>query len=337
MAYSKRYFYFQWIILVSIYLVIVAGSFVRISGSGMGCPDWPKCFNQWIPPTDSTVLPNNYKEIYLEKRLQKIDRFTEKLEKYGFAETAHNVKNDPNLKMEEAFNAQKTWTEYVNRLLGFLCGNLVLISFIWTWIYYRKSVLLYFAFVNVILMGLQGWFGSIVVASNLVPWTITVHMLLALLIVMIQIFLIHRSSPKIKNVNLSKWKIGMVWAIFLITFYQMFLGTQVREIVDELVREGVPQSQWIEEAGLPFLIHRSFSWLVLVLISILAYSNFRSEKNNLINFMFVVLAIELFSGILLAYVEMPGLVRTAHLLFSTVLFGGCWYLILQSKNRHFTG
>ncbi|MBV8303998.1 MAG: COX15/CtaA family protein, partial [Acidimicrobiia bacterium] len=34
------------------FLAITAGGLVRASGSGLGCPGWPKCYGRWIPRAD---------------------------------------------------------------------------------------------------------------------------------------------------------------------------------------------------------------------------------------------------------------------------------------------
>lgn len=41
---------------VALYLLIIAGGVVRITGSGLGCPDWPLCYGQVIPPLEQTAL-----------------------------------------------------------------------------------------------------------------------------------------------------------------------------------------------------------------------------------------------------------------------------------------
>ena len=50
------------IALVLVYLVIFAGAFVRLTGSGMGCPDWPKCFGYYIPPTEKQSLVFSHRQ-----------------------------------------------------------------------------------------------------------------------------------------------------------------------------------------------------------------------------------------------------------------------------------
>jgi cytochrome c oxidase assembly protein subunit 15 len=333
MEFSKRFIRFNWLILVLIYLVIFAGSFVRISGSGMGCPDWPKCFGKWVPPTDVTDLPSDYREAYLLKREKKVKKFCKFLNRIGMSETAHKIENNPDVYKEEAFNVQKTWTEYINRLLGFLAGNSLIVGLIWFFVRYRFSKLKWMMFLNLILIGLEGWFGSIVVATNLVPWTITIHLFLALVILLIQVFVLFKISS-LNNVNYEisrpiKW---LVWFILIVTFYQMFLGTQVREATDYLVKNGTSRSDLIDKLGLPFLIHRSFSWLVLILLVFITWKNEKEYKYISIRLAFITLVVELISGVLLAYAEMPGLVQTAHLVFASILLGILWYISLGMRS-----
>ena len=333
MIFSKAFIRFNWITLVLIYLVVVAGSFVRITGSGMGCPDWPKCFGQWVPPTDVSEIPENYKEIYSEKRAQKIEKFANFLSSIGMNETGEQLKNDPMLLIEEDFNSRKTWTEYVNRLFGFLAGNAMLLAFFWLLLKYRKRKIVLLAAFNLVLMAIEAWFGSIVVASNLVPWTITIHLFLALVIIGIQLYIIRLISPVYsQNLRQPKWMLVLLWVTFLITFYQMFLGTQVRESIDELTKMGFDRTSWTEKLGWSFYIHRSFSWFVLVIIVLMAWKNEQLQKYNAIRAVFVVLVIELLSGILLAYFDMPGLIQTSHLVFATVLFGILTMLVFRSRS-----
>lgn len=335
MKYSMSFVRFNWITLVFIYLVVVAGSFVRITGSGMGCPDWPKCFGQWVPPTEESTLPENYKEIFSEKRSKKIDKFCSFLNSIGLKKTANKIQNDPTLRIEEDFNATKTWTEYVNRLFGFLAGNFMLVAFIWILLKYRKRKLILLSAINLVLMGIEGWFGSIVVASNLVPWTITVHMFLALVIIGMQLYLIKEISPiQNKEIKLNKTMKWLTIIVFGITFYQMFLGTQVREYIDELTKLGYGRESWTEKLGMIFYIHRSFSWLVLILMAYMFWMNERMEKHWILRSAFIILFLELASGVLLAYANMPGLIQTSHLIFATILFGILTMMIFRLKTAN---
>ena len=332
MHYSKAFIRFNWLTVVLIFLVVIAGSFVRITGSGMGCPDWPKCFGQWIPPTDSAELPEDYKEVFLEKRVKKIKKFTSVLTLFSLDEYAQSINEDPNLLKEQPFNVFKTWTEYINRLAGFLTGNAILLVFCWVMLFYRTKKLVILSFVNLIFLVFQAWFGSIVVASNLVPWTISIHLFLALLIIGIQLYITFLTSPsQQERLVFPKWIKLLIWVCFIITVYQMFLGTQVREYIDELTKQGYDRTDWTSRLGISFFIHRSFSWLVLALLTLLAFFNEKNLKYKPVRWMYVLLTVELISGVLLAHADLPGLARTAHLFFASCVFGILTMVVFRLK------
>mgnify|MGYP003575631596 FL=1 len=110
-------------------------------------------------------------------------------------ETGERILNDPSVLRENDFNPTKTWIEYINRVIGVIIGFLIFAVLVVSWKFRRsQSRLTVVAAITFILVAMQGWIGSFVVSTNLTPWTITVHMFLALVIVALLIYLVHESS-----------------------------------------------------------------------------------------------------------------------------------------------
>lgn len=163
-AAEKRFIRSNFITIVVLFLVIVAGGVVRSTGSGMGCPDWPKCFNRIIPPTDVSQLPVGYEEHYITGRAKKNERFAKMIEFFGYRDLATKIRHDKSILEHEEFNVAKTWTEYANRLVGVVAGFCLLFTAIYSFTYIKsKRSIFIWSVVNVFVVVVQAWLGSIVV------------------------------------------------------------------------------------------------------------------------------------------------------------------------------
>ena len=297
---------------------------MRTTGSGMGCPDWPKCFGQWVPPSSEKDLPSNYKEEYSAYRDKKNQKFICYLRAFGLAETADQLTNDKSVLIETNFNPVKTWIEYLNRLTGAVIGLFIIVLFVRSW-KLRKSNKSIFILSGLTLLAVifQGWFGSIVVSTNLTTWTITIHMLLALVIVAMLIYLYYKSDSEgsDRSVSMPLLKIILI-ACMAFLLAQIILGTKVREAIDRLTMAGVERISWINQLGMEFIIHRSFSWLVLLAHVILLFqiSKTNTEK-TLSRALFILILGTLVTGMGMAYFSIPALLQPVHLLIATVTFG----------------
>jgi len=330
--------------VIAVFLLILAGGVVRSTGSGMGCPDWPKCFGSWVPPTSATELPSDYQEFYSNYRHEKNVRFAKYLDLFGYGEIGEMILADESIRVEAEFNASKTWTEYINRLIGVVVGFLIVLLLVGSFKYIKTNRKIFWlalgSFVAVIF---QGWLGSIVVSTNLLQWLITVHMILALIIVCLLIALYYFSHQNLLEVTRmsNSGKISTLLSVSIVLLLvQIVFGTQVRESLD-VVAEQLGNSQrdnWIDNIGLIFIVHRSFSLLLLAISMLLFYflKKANSESNLLVGYTKILVGlylVEILSGAIMAYFAIPFWVQPLHLLLGTLLIGWQFYMLLLVSNN----
>ncbi|MFB3387903.1 heme A synthase [Flavobacterium sp. LAR06] len=322
--------------LVLVYLVIVAGALVRMTGSGMGCPDWPKCFGYFIPPTDLKELtwePNRAFEkgqviIKDESLLVAKDNFTTETS-FDASHWEKYTKHDYAI-----FNPLHTWIEYINRLCGALAGMacffMAIASFRF-WKQNKKITLL--SWLVVFMMGFQAWLGAKVVYSVLNPIKITVHMVMALVIVAVILYIIQLARPKLATVKYNSNFRNVLLFSLLLTLIQVAIGTQVRQFVDEQVKNGLTASiLWLQNPSVTFYVHRSFS-IVVFLVNVYLY--IKNAKFGLgyskINWVIAIIGIEILTGMAMAYLDFPIGSQAIHLVLASILFGIQFYMILEAK------
>jgi cytochrome c oxidase assembly protein subunit 15 len=334
----KKYFLLSAkVSLVLVYLVIFAGAFVRLTGSGMGCPDWPKCFGYYIPPTEQKELLFTADKEY-DKGQVIIKDESLLVAKNDFISNSafDSSKWEKYTKHDYAiFNPIHTWVEYINRLLGALAGIACILTFILSFGFRkenRKLVLL--TLLICFLMGFQAWLGKTVVDSVLNPFKITTHMLAALLIVSLQLIVIYavQKNKKWPIFNLQFKRLLLV--ALTLTIVQIILGTTVREHVDMISESGAPEIMWLQNPTIAFYIHRSFSIVVLLTNVYLFYINRKLDLGfSKINWVIALLFIEIITGISMYYFAFPFGTQTVHVVLATILFGIQFYTILESNTK----
>ncbi|MDX2129690.1 MAG: COX15/CtaA family protein [Chloroherpetonaceae bacterium] len=297
------------------YLLIFLGGLVRVSGAGLGCPDWPKCYGLWIPPISLDQLPAGY---------------------------------DPS-----TFNATLTWIEYINRLFGVLTGFFILAVFYYTIRYFRsKKNYVIFSLLSLILVIFQGWLGKVVVDSDLEPVIVTLHLIFAILIVSILLGLTivvwKDKVGNLKFINLEGINnhtillpIRLLIVIWIISFIQLVLGTQVREQIEHLsikypLLEDVHKVDLMGNIGhihgylgvFTALLTYSFVYLVLIKLN-----NVSHEIKKLAVVFGILITVQVFVGVSLVKIGLPEILKLFHQWIATLFLGVLLILFLLLKSK----
>ena len=296
--------------LAATILLISVGSLVRITGAGLGCPDWPRCWGSWLPPASVEDLDREY-----------------------LREKGYDV---------AAFNPAKMWIEYANRLVGVVIGILVFATFLRSIRYRReRPAVFYCAGLCFLLVLIQGWLGGQVVRSGLQPGIITLHVSLAVILLCALLYVTFQSLEAKIRVDLTPdarailLRLGT--ALLAVTIIQLLLGTQVREGIDPFIKDdgGLPRGEWLARVGLVDHVHRLSSWLVLA-AGLLVFRSVRrhggaTRLNPLARFILAGIVLQILIGISLAYGDLPRPSQVMHLTLATLLVCAECSLLLMVK------
>lgn len=276
------------------YLLIGVGGLVRAAGAGLGCPDWPKCFDRWIPPVSVEGVP------------------------------AHI---DPAL-----FNFAKAWTEYLNRLLGVAVGILIFATLVAALSKHRRTPrVLWPTVASFLLVGFQGWLGGQVVESGLKPIVLTAHLVLALVIVSLLLyatvsafFPVGRAPVPLSTER--RWLGRAVLATVVLLLVQIGLGADLRGEVQLVAEAGIARAAWLDAVGLIDPIHRSFAVLVsgaVVAVAALASRVAPGDRwlSAVSKLALGLLAVQVLAGVGLAELGFPRVLVVAHLWAAALLLG----------------
>ena len=328
--------------LVLVYIVIIAGAVVRMTGSGMGCPDWPKCFGYYIPPTNIETLQ------------WQPDRAFKKGQVIIIKEELFTANSDfltgPIINMENwqryekhdyaVFNVWHTWIEYINRLVTVILGIPMVLLLILSFLLYKKNKLLTIATViTIIVLGVQAVLGKIVVDTNLKAGMITVHMFFAFLLLALLLILIYQAKEQKTTRTLDPFTRNLIILTAAITLTQVIMGTQVREFIDRQVDQLGYESKdlWLTNAPIKFYLHRSFS-IIIVILNLYLFTRIHKKVQDYAKpkWALALIVLSVATGIAMYYFDFPFSSQPLHLVLAALLFGVQFYMVLETKNSNKT-
>jgi cytochrome c oxidase assembly protein subunit 15 len=306
------------IAFILVFMVVLAGSIVRMTGSGMGCPDWPKCFGLLIPPTSEDQVRWAPDTDY-STGMMVIERDTlwravvDHTSTDSSSPILDSANWEPYTRHDYAeFNAVHTWIEYLNRLAGALSGIPILLLFSLALTSRRRTpIILASGTLGSVLF--VSWLGKLVVDGNLIPFSVTIHAVSALMILVFLVAMMqHLDGSKF---TISKRARFWIIASLVLAFSQLVFGTQVREQVDLALEAGVSRPDILDSLPSWWKAHRTAVWPIIAVhllwaVPLLKNSGLRVFAGLALGILFA----QSITGVLFTHLGMPALVQPMHIM-----------------------
>jgi cytochrome c oxidase assembly protein subunit 15 len=167
---------------------------------------------------------------------------------------------------------------------------------------------------------------------NLAHLSISIHLLFAILLLQLQLALLLSLRNKLFSISVSKKVQIKLFAFLIVLLIQSVLGTQVRMYVDDVskVLHYEQRETWLADMPVSFLLHRSFSWFVLVAALLVSWHsrNIIAIKKKIFILTGIII-LNMIAGITLYYADMPAIAQPIHLLLAACAITQTMSILLQ--------
>ncbi|SAI66324.1 cytochrome oxidase assembly protein [Bordetella ansorpii] len=300
----RKLVFFTWFLTLDL---IMFGAFVRLTDSGLGCPDWPGCY--------ASVTPIG--------AMHHIDAASQAMP-FG------------------PVTLSKAWIEMIHRYVGATLGLLIIAIVVMAWRHRARlgrSPLL--ATVTLVAVCVQGAFGAWTVTHKLMPAVVTSHLVLGLLLLSLMTWLAAREQPHLAlSAAAARWRPWMRGGLLLLLI-QVTLGGWVSTNyaalacmdfptchgawVPEMDFQGgfsiirglgeLPSGEMISQSALTAIhwVHRNFAFVVFAYLGVLGF-RLRTEPGirTPATLLLGLLLAQLLTGLTTIFFQWPLLIAVLH-------------------------
>jgi cytochrome c oxidase assembly protein subunit 15 len=291
------------ITVILLYILVLVGGFVRITGSGDDCPDWPKCYGSWVPPFTIDDIPAEFNPT--EDKV------------YG------------------------SWIEYFNRLVGVVLGLSMLYTFLKSfYVFKRDKVLFYGSLSSLLLIIISGWLGGQIATSidgqNIIyQHSVSIHLYVAILTTISLVYTTNRGFivmfPNLEdNSTYSSIEKTLLLLIFIINLLLVFSGSYIRTFLDDNLLVNLPyfirMEKYVYQTGLVKFIHPFLGFSMLTCAAILWNYIMNLSKSSktvklVVKFILYAICTQILIGECLRFNMIHESFRLYHLWLSSVILG----------------
>ena len=295
-------------LLLTIVTQILLGAWVRLTGSGMSCPDWPLCYGFFFPTyskiNELGIIEYSYFQIFLE------------------------------------------WIHRANA--AFIIGPLTVILFLFIFFNTKNSdKMRKISYYLILLLSIQGLLGGLTVFKSNIPWSVAIHLASAFLLLYLVLNILLLTLENIeKIVIVDKPLLRLMYISFFLSLITACAGAFTSKYGASLSCSSWPlcNEAFFPNFNDQFeIIHFSHRLLAISLVSFLFFSLYRlktyykdlSFSGKVVSFVIpCIIFIQILIGAFLIVFEVPTWMGIFHQFMGLLLFASISVLIFNIKLRN---